>query len=64
MAPLQLAADVGALREAVDVVVDAVGVSSACAECGEGTSDGPGPLRPLPGSKVMIDERIFSFFYF
>ena len=43
--------DVGVLREAVDVVVDAVGVPGACAECGEGTSDGPGPLRPLPGLK-------------
>ena len=49
----RLAADVGVLREAVDVVVDAVGVPGACAECGEGTSDGPGPLQPLPGFKVV-----------
>ena len=48
-----LAADVGVLREAVDVVVDAVGVPDACVECGEGTSDGPGPLQPLPGFKVV-----------
>ena len=56
MAPLRLAllaADVGVLREAVDVVVDAVGVPDACVECGEGTSDGPGPLQPLPGFNVV-----------
>ena len=45
--------DVCVLLEAVDVVVDDVGVSGACAECCEGTSDGPGPLGPLPGSKVL-----------
>ena len=53
---LRLAAEgwpVGVLHEAVDVVVDAVGVPGACAECGEGTSDGPGPLGPLPGLKVV-----------
>ena len=53
MALLRLAADVGVLREAADVVVGAVGVPGACAECGEGTSDGPGPLQPLPGFKVV-----------
>ena len=56
MALLRLAAEgwpVGVLHEAVDVVVDAVGVPGACAECGEGTSDGPGPLGPLPGLKVV-----------